>query len=190
MPEGVVTRRRQFEREDQLHGKAAWIRDARQRGHIGRYWRNTCGRCTLPIVKAYVGVTDGDWYRFLADRPTLNEVNFWRPSGGRGFGVLTPGEPFFFKTPHNRVVGGGFYSGFAPLPISAARELFGEGNGVDSFPQMRARVGKYRRQFISGGEGPEIGCVFVRDTVFFLPDAVAEPPPSSRPTSCRARATT
>ena len=32
-------------------------------------------------VKAYVGVTDGDWYRFLASRPAANEVNFWRPSG-------------------------------------------------------------------------------------------------------------
>jgi putative restriction endonuclease len=130
-------------------------------------------------VKAYVGVTDGDWYQFLAARPVLSEVNFWRPSGGREFRVLTPGEPFFFKThyPHNRVVGGGFYSGFAQLPISAAWELFGEGNGVDSLAQMRARVGKYRRQPIAPGEDPPIGCVFVRDTVFFPPDALADPPP-------------
>lgn len=82
-------------------------------------------------MKAYVGVTDGEWYRFLSTRPGLNEVNFWRPGGGRGFRVLTPG---FFKThyPHNRVVGGGFYSGFAQLRIFEAWELFGEGNGVDS----------------------------------------------------------
>ncbi|MEJ3750039.1 HNH endonuclease [Actinomycetes bacterium KLBMP 9797] len=130
-------------------------------------------------MKAYVGVTDGDWYRFLADRPLLNEVNFWRPSGGRGFNVLAPGEPFFFKThhPHNRVVGGGFYSGFARLPISAAWELFGEGNGVESLAQMRARVGKYRRQLIGPGDDPEIGCVFVRDTAFFPADAIADAPP-------------
>jgi putative restriction endonuclease len=130
-------------------------------------------------VKTYVGVTDGDWYQFLAARPMLNEVNFWRPSGGREFRVLTPGEPFFFKThyPHNRVVGGGFYSGFAQLPISAAWELFGEGNGVDSLAQMRTRVGKYRRRPIAAGEDPPIGCVFVRDTVFFPPEALADPPP-------------
>ena len=68
-------------------------------------------------MKAYVGVTDVEWYRFLAGRPELDEVNFWRPGGGRSFEVLTPGEPFFFKThyPHNRVVGGGFYSDFAAL---------------------------------------------------------------------------
>ncbi len=32
-------------------------------------------------MQAYVGVTDDQWYRFLADRPHLVEVNFWQPSG-------------------------------------------------------------------------------------------------------------
>jgi putative restriction endonuclease len=45
-----------------------------------------------------VGVTDQTWYRFLAARPQVTEVNFWQPSGGRDFHVLAPGEPFFFKT--------------------------------------------------------------------------------------------
>jgi putative restriction endonuclease len=35
-------------------------------------------------MRVYVGVTDGAWYRFLADRPYLTEVNFWMPGGGRG----------------------------------------------------------------------------------------------------------
>jgi putative restriction endonuclease len=104
-------------------------------------------------VKAYVGVTDGDWYRFLAAHPTLNEVNFWRPSGGRAFRVLTPGEPFFFKThhPHNRVVGGGFFSGFAELRISEAWEFFGQANGTATLEEMRQRVGRYRRAPIGPG---------------------------------------
>src|SRR5436190_1476722 len=34
-------------------------------------------------MRAYVGVTDRDWYRFLLARPELDEVNFWQPSGGR-----------------------------------------------------------------------------------------------------------
>jgi putative restriction endonuclease len=78
-------------------------------------------------VKAYVGVTDDDWYRYLAGRPELTEVNFWRPGGGRRFQALDVGEPFFFKThaPHNRVVGGGFYSGFVPLRLSEAWDLYG-----------------------------------------------------------------
>jgi putative restriction endonuclease len=130
-------------------------------------------------VKAYVGVTDGEWYRFLADRPTLNEVNFWRPAGAREFRALTPGEPFFFKThhPHNRVVGGGFYSGFAPLSVSEAWELFGEANGAAGLAQIRARIGHYRRRPIAADEDPVIGCVFVRDTRFFSVDDLADPPP-------------
>jgi len=80
-------------------------------------------------MRGYVGVTDGDWYHFLADRPEVSsaEVNFWRPGGGRGFHALAQGEPFFFKThaPHNRVVGGGFYSGFAALRVSEAWQMFG-----------------------------------------------------------------
>src|SRR6266536_6010862 len=92
-------------------------------------------------VHAYVGVTDGEWYRYLAARPHPSEVNFWRPGGGRGFHALTVGEPFFFKShyPHNRVVGGGFYSDFAPLKVSQAWDLFGEANGAASIEDMRAR---------------------------------------------------
>jgi putative restriction endonuclease len=130
-------------------------------------------------VRAYVGVTDNDWYRFLAARPNLREVNFWQPSGGHEFHVLVPGEPFFFKThsPHNRVVGGGFFSDSARLRVSEAWELFGEANGVSSLEQMRARIGRYRSTPIGIGEDPEIGCRFVRDVRFFPQDAIAEPPP-------------
>ncbi len=135
------------------------------------------------VVRAYVGVTDQDWYSFLADRPQLGEVNFWRPAGGRAFRALTRGEPFFFKThyPHNRVVGGGFYSGFAALRLSEAWELFGNSNGVGSLSQMRQRVGQYRREPLKPGEDPTIGCVFIRDTRFFPSGAEADAPPDFAP---------
>ena len=131
----------------------------------------------------YVGVTDNSWYRFLAARPGMTEVNFWQPSGGREFRVLAPGEPFFFKThyPHNRLVGGGFFSDSARLRVSEAWELFGEANGVASVEQMRARIGHYRRAPISAGEDPVIGCLFVRDVRFFPGDATAEAPPGFAP---------
>jgi putative restriction endonuclease len=133
----------------------------------------------ITSVKAYVGVTDGDWYHFLAARPQLTEVNFWRPSGDREFRVLALGEPFFFKThkPHDRVVGGGFFSGFVPLRLSEAWSLYDEANGAGSLDEMRARVGRYRRTPIAAGEDPMIGCVFVRDVVFFPAGGLAEPPP-------------
>ena len=127
---------------------------------------------------AYVGVTDNDWYRFLAARPGLQEVNFWQPSGGREFRVLAPGEPFFFKThyPHNRVVGGGFFSDSAQLRVSEAWDLFREANGVADMAEMRARIGHYRREPIGTGEDPIIGCLFVRDVRFFPPGTTAAPP--------------
>jgi len=77
-------------------------------------------------VRAFVGVTDSSWYQFLRARPDLNEVNFWRP-GGQGFGALTSGEPFIFKThrPNDRLVGGGFLSGSTILRLSEAWDFFG-----------------------------------------------------------------
>jgi hypothetical protein len=32
-------------------------------------------------VRAFVGVTDGDWYELLAAQAHLDEVNFWQPGG-------------------------------------------------------------------------------------------------------------
>jgi len=132
-------------------------------------------------MRGYVGVTDDEWYRFLAQRPDVSGavVNFWRPGGGRRFGVLEVGEPFFFKThaPHNRVVGGGFYSGFAALPASEAWDDLREGNGVSSLEQMLERIEHYRREPIAMHEDPVIGCVFIRDVTFFPDDMAYDPPP-------------
>jgi HNH endonuclease len=147
------------------------------------FWSAPRCWCRLLLVKTYVGVTDQEWYQFLAARPFMDEVNFWRPLGAREFKVLTPGEPFFFKThhPHNRVVGGGFYSGFAQLRVSEAWEFYGQANGAADLEQMRRRVGRYRKQAINPGEDPVIGCVFVRDTCFFSADDIAEAPPEFAP---------
>jgi hypothetical protein len=60
-------------------------------------------------------VTDYEWYRFLAVRPEISETEV-----------------------NSGVVGGGFYSGFAPLRVSEAWRLFGPANGADSLERMRA----------------------------------------------------
>lgn len=133
-------------------------------------------------MHAYVGVTDGDWYRHLASAG-VNEVNFWRPGGGSAFHRLAVGEPFFFKSHYrdgNRIVGGGIYSGFAALRLSEAWRFFGEANGARTPGEMRARVGRYRSQPLAPGEDPVIGCVFVRDVIFFG-DYPEPAPPSWSP---------
>ncbi len=133
----------------------------------------------MSAVRAYAGVTDDNWYQFLAARRLMTEVNFWQPSGNGEFRVLAPGEPFFFKThyPHNKVVGGGFFSDSARLRVSEAWEFFGVANGVSSMEEMCARIGRYRRVPIGAGEDPLIGCLFVRDVRLFPEDATASPPP-------------
>jgi putative restriction endonuclease len=134
-------------------------------------------------VRGYAGVTDAGWYRFLAARPQSAEVNFWQPSGGRQFHAIAPGEPFFFKThyPHNRVVGGGFFSGSVPMKVSEAWDYFGTANGTDNLEQMLRGIAHYRRTPLAPGEDPLIGCLFVRDVKFFPSDTTAPPPPGFAP---------
>lgn len=130
-------------------------------------------------MRAYIGVTDGDWYRFLAARGA-REVNFWQPSGGRRFGAIPPGAPFLFKTHYadgNRIVGAGTLSGWASLPLSQAWDFFREGNGCSTWTDMRQRIGKYRGRHDDGRPDPEIGCIMLRDVEFFRPDEAPPAPP-------------
>ena len=162
--------------------RVAWIRScpdaAGQRGDIAVHMAARADTGHNPRVRGYIAVTDIDWYRFLAARPGLAEVNFWRPRDTRQFHAVSVGEPFFFKThaPHNRVVGGGFFSLFEALRLSEAWAWFGEANGVASLAEMRTRIAHYDRP-MGPGEDPVIGCLFIRDPVFFVPDATAAPPP-------------
>jgi putative restriction endonuclease len=121
-------------------------------------------------MRAYVGVTDGDWFRFLRDRPQLDEVNFWKPGSGSGqFRALDPGELFLFKlhaSDGGAVVGGATFMCSSRFPAWVAWEAFGEKNGAVDFPQMRARIERYRREPIGQGE-VEIGCLILREPFFF-----------------------
>ncbi len=129
-------------------------------------------------MRAYVGVTDIDWYLQLAVGSTEGlEVNFWFPSSGQGFEAIDQGEFFVFKTHKsnaarhshvsNRIVGVGMLAGFARLRISEAWEWFGEANGVASIEDFRDRVRHYRRMPISPLDDPEIGCVILDAAMFF-----------------------
>jgi putative restriction endonuclease len=50
---------------------------------------------------------------------------------------------------------------------------------------MRSRIAQYRP--IGPGEDPLIGCLFIRDPVFFPSDATAEPPPDFAPSVMQGR---
>jgi len=53
-------------------------------------------------MKFYIGVTDDDWFHFLAQHQP-DEVNFWRPRDKADFKVIHEGAPFLFKlhSPNN-----------------------------------------------------------------------------------------
>ena len=129
-------------------------------------------------MKAYVAVTDIDWYAFLSSRPKIREANFWRPYGSRAFKVLAAGEPFIFKTkaPHNRIVGGAIYEGFVSLNISRAWEFFAEGNGVSSPEELVQRIRRITNETDNSIGDREIGCVLLRDLWFLPPSEQLMPP--------------
>ena len=128
-------------------------------------------------MRAVVGVTDNAWATHLRERPHLSEANFWLPSPNGAFKALQLGEPFLFKTHHpdNRLVGGGFFSGYGRLSIREAWEYIGEGNGVSSAAQLADRIGRYRK--VEPSLDLVIGCVFLRD-LFFTPPDMTMPAPS------------
>lgn len=139
-------------------------------------------------MRAFVAVTDGDWYRFLAGRPDLDEVNFWQPGGSQEFKALERGEPFLFKLrfPENVVVGGGFFAHFTQLPVSLAWQAFEEKNGSATFAEMRTRIEHLRREPPSR-EDYVIGCVILQDPFFFDRRDWIPAPPDFHPNIVRGR---
>jgi putative restriction endonuclease len=121
-------------------------------------------------VKAFVGVTDGDWFELLAGQDGLDEVNFWQPGGSRTFRALRPGELFLFKlhSPLNFIVGGGLFAHASLLPVSLAWNAFGIANGARSLAEMRKRIEFYRSAPAAPGEDYTIGCILLEQP-FFLP---------------------
>jgi putative restriction endonuclease len=117
----------------------------------------------------FVAVTDYDWFLLHASKPSVEEVNFWRPSSTAAFKALKTGEMLLFKlhAPRNFIVGGGFFTRFVQLPISLAWEAFGEGNGVRSLSEMRERIARYRRSPIGPTENPSVGCILLAEPFFF-----------------------
>ncbi len=118
-------------------------------------------------MKAYVAVTDGDWYESVRYTHSADELNAWKPTGTRHFRALSPGEPYLFKlhSPHHFIVGGAFFAHYANLPLSAAWEAFGALNGCRDVGEMRKRVDRYVRS--PGRNEPVVGCILLHSPFFF-----------------------
>lgn len=115
-------------------------------------------------MKFWVGVTDKNWFDYLASiKP--DEVNFWKP-GGQGFGAIEIGSPFLFKlhSPINKIVGGGFFIRSEKIPLSMAWEAFGNKNGATDIANLRNSINNYRN---TKEVDPNIGCVILNEPFFF-----------------------
>lgn len=120
-------------------------------------------------MRAYVGITDYDWYRYLSSRPDLDEVNFWKPGGETAFRALEPGGLFLFKlhAPRDFIVGGGYFAHYSAIPASLAWEAFLTNNGAQTPEEMKARIAAYRREAIGPFDDPTIGCILLEQPFFF-----------------------
>lgn len=136
-------------------------------------------------MKFFVGVTDNEWFKFLASL-AAREVNFWRPSGGDTFKAIPPGCPFLFKlhAPDNYIVGGGFFLKHETLPLSLAWDAFAENNGAADFAALRDAVNKYRG---SNDLDPVIGCTVLGDTFFLKPSEWIPIPKDWKPNIVRGK---
>jgi putative restriction endonuclease len=117
-------------------------------------------------MRFWIGVTDKSWYEYLRPR-SPEEANFWQPSSRPLAAFLQPGVPFLFKlhSPHDFIVGGGFFVRFSALPARLAWEAFQGNNGVPDYASLKSRVEQYRGGPVKGD--PEIGCNILNAPFFF-----------------------
>jgi putative restriction endonuclease len=119
-------------------------------------------------MKYYVGITDEEWYRFLAAKQP-DEVNFWRPMAKTAFKAIPPGAPFLFKLhmPKHYIVGGGWFAGYTSMPLRMAWDAFREQNGSPNFAHLHRRIEHYRSSRNLETVDPEIGCIVLTRPFFF-----------------------
>ncbi len=126
-------------------------------------------------MKLFVGVTNNEWFEFLARRKP-DEVNFWRPKSQDNFNVIKPGDIFLFKlhSPLNFIVGGGTFEHHSLLPLPLAWKAFGEKNGVPDYETFERTIHGHRTQ---ADLGRKLGCIILT-APFFWPRESWIPVPS------------
>ena len=98
-------------------------------------------------MRAFIAVTDNQWFNFLEQEIGIEEVNFWQPREKLQFKAIRTGEIFLFKLHHpdNFIVGGGFFShSSSGIPCSLVWEWFERKNGVSTLNELRNKIEKYR----------------------------------------------
>ena len=116
-------------------------------------------------MKLYVGITDGDWCRYLRSTHA-DEMNFWRPRATSQFKALDCGELFLFKSkyPHHRIIVGAFFVRHTTLSLDLAWKAFGAANGSDSLDKLRLSLASlHPRALAITAAGKRFGVVLDQD---------------------------
>jgi putative restriction endonuclease len=120
-----------------------------------------------------IAITDFDWYKFLSQGRSWDEVNFWKPTTTQQFRALEF-SPFLFKlkAPHRAIAGFGYFARYSELPEWLAWDCFGPANGSGSFEEMHARLEKIRTKIKATPQKGilQIGCIVVVNATFFSRD--------------------
>ncbi len=121
-------------------------------------------------MKMYSAVTDNEWFEFLANQGSVDEVNFWHPSGKSPFPNLSEGAPVLFKlkSPNHHIAGGGFFIKFTVLPLRLAWDVFGAKNGAATFAEFERLIMSARARHET--KDGDIGCSLISAPFFFPKD--------------------
>lgn len=118
-----------------------------------------------------IAPTDSDWFEQLRDDSTLKVVNFWTPTPWN-VRQLDPGDRFYFmrKAPIRMIGGYGHFLQYENMTAEEAWSALGVGNGVESLDELIDRASDYaknRSEAFEPTRDPTIGCIVLRDPVFF-----------------------
>lgn len=122
-------------------------------------------------MEYYIGNTDFEWYSYLKDH-NFEEINFWSPGGMTNFKAIDVDAPFLFrlKQPISKIVGIGYFNCFSNMPFYRAWELYQNRNGYNDFLDFYSKIRSYRRADNPLEGNPNIGCILLKNPIFFNED--------------------
>lgn len=99
-------------------------------------------------MRYWVGLTDRQWFDYLAAMPAAEEINFWQPTISRPV-TLDFGSPWLFKLHASEggwIVGGGYFAHWTTMTPRFAWQLFQVRNGTQDLASLVQRLAYYRRE--------------------------------------------
>ena len=121
-------------------------------------------------MRGAVAITDYNWASNLRGLSSLDECNFWQPSGWKPI-KLPEMMPWIFKTRKahgNSIIGFGLFLKCIPLSVRDAWQWFTHANGASDLPEFRRLLSANRHAPVSLDH--TIGCVMLVSPVFFPED--------------------